>query len=74
MKLYRLELSATTVVMAESEEAAISQAKKILSSNKIQPESHAFQIKTLQDIPFNLDKNTVPWGSNKSLLDLLFTK
>ena len=74
MKLYRLEVSATTVVLAESEESAKAQAKKILSSNKIQPESHAFLISNTQDIPLNLDKNTVPWGSNKSLLDLLLSK
>jgi hypothetical protein len=74
MKLYRLEVSATTVVLAESEESAKAQAKKVLSSNKTQTESHAFLINNTQDIPFNVDKNLVPWGANKSILELLFKK
>jgi hypothetical protein len=69
-KLFRLEISSTAIVMAESEDDAKTQASKILTSDRNMDIS-AYQITSMQDIPLNIDKMSNPWGSDKSICDLL---
>lgn len=63
MKLYRVHLEFETVILAESEDAAIKQAESIIKDSD-DPASFvaADEIKTLMEIPPGWDKGCRPWG------------
>lgn len=74
MKLYRLEVSFTAVVLADSSAAAEKQALDGVTHKNIHPEAQAFEIKSLEDLPFNVDKFLPPLNGDKNIIDILLAK
>jgi hypothetical protein len=71
MKLYRLEVSATMIVIANSEADAEKQAINGVSDKNVIAHAHAYEIKSLEDLPFNMDKYSVPLNSDKTVKEIL---
>jgi hypothetical protein len=71
MKLYRLEVSATMIVIANSAADAEKQAINGVSDKNVSTHAHAYEIKSLEDLPFNMDKYSVPLNSDKTVKEIL---
>jgi hypothetical protein len=71
MKLYRLEVSATVIVLANSAADAEKQAISGVTDKNVIAHAHAYEIKSLEDLPFNMDKYSTPLNSDKTVKDIL---
>lgn len=71
MKLYRLEVSATVLVLANSAADAEKQAINGVSDKNVNAHAHAYEIKALEDLPFNMDRYSTPLNSDKTVKDIL---
>lgn len=71
MKLYRLEVSATVLVLANSAADAEKQAINGVSDKNVNAHAYAYEIKALEDLPYNMDKYSTPLNSDKTVKDIL---
>lgn len=73
MKLYRLEVSATVLVLANSAADAEKQAISGVSDKNVNAHAHAhaYEIKALEDLPYNMDRYSTPLNSDKTVKDIL---
>lgn len=71
MKLYRLEVSATVLVLANSAADAEKQAISGVSDKNVHAHAYAYEIKALEDLPYNMDRYSTPLNSDKTVKDIL---
>ena len=71
MKLYRLEVSATVLVLANSASDAEKQAISGVSDKSVNAHAYAYEIKALEDLPYNMDRYSTPLNSDKTVKDIL---
>jgi hypothetical protein len=71
MKLYRLEVSATVLVLANSAADAEKQAISGVTDKNVNAHAYAYEIKTLEDLPYNMDRYSTPLNSDKTVKDIL---
>jgi hypothetical protein len=71
MKLYRLEVSATVLVLANSAADAEKQAINGVSDKNVTAHAYAYEIKALEDLPYNMDRYSTPLNSDKTVKDIL---
>ena len=63
MPLYKVTVEFETIVYAEDEDAAISEAERVVTAEDEIPTTDAIEIKSVEDIPTGWDKDCIPWGS-----------